>query len=135
MKKAKLIFVLMISIAFISCTCKQKSTVQTDVVELISVAEFQELDLNVQLIDIRTPKEYAEGFIKNAKNINFYDDDFLSRMSTLDKSIPVYIYCRSGGRSGKAAIQLDEAGFTKVYDLEGGIKEWIKKEKAITNKQ
>ena len=135
MKKAKLLFVLMISIAFISCTCKQKSTVQTDVVELISVADFQELDSNVQLIDIRTPKEYAEGFIKNAKNINFYDDDFLSQMSTLDKSIPVYIYCRSGGRSGKAATQLDEAGFTKVYDLEGGIKEWIKKEKAITNKQ
>ena len=135
MKKVKLLFVLMISIAFISCSCKQKNTVQTDVVELISVSEVQELDSNVQLIDVRTPEEYAEGFIKNAKNINFYDDDFLSQMSSLDKNKPVYVYCKSGGRSGKSATQLKEAGFTKVYDLEGGITAWIEKEKTITNKQ
>ena len=135
MKKVKLLFVLMISIAFISCTCKQKNTVQTDVVELISVTAVQELDSNVQLIDVRTPEEYAGGFIKNAKNINFYDDNFLSEMSSLDKNKPVYVYCKSGGRSGKAATQLKESGFTKVYDLEGGITSWIEKEKALTNNQ
>jgi rhodanese-related sulfurtransferase len=125
MKKVKLLFVLMISIAFISCTCKQNNTVQSDVVELISVTAVNELDSNVQLIDVRTPEEYAEGFINNANNINFFDDDFLSQMSVLDRDKPVYLYCKSGGRSGKAAIQLKEAGFTKVYDLEGGITKWI----------
>jgi phage shock protein E len=74
------------------------------------------------------------AFINNAKNINFFDDDFLSQMSVLDTDKPVYLYCKSGGRSGKAAIQLKEAGFTKVYDLEGGITAWIEKEKALPNK-
>jgi rhodanese-related sulfurtransferase len=134
MKKVKLLFFLMISVAFISCTCKQNNTVQADVVELISVTSVNELDSNVQLIDVRTPEEYAEGFINNAKNINFFDDDFLSQMSVLDTDKPVYLYCKSGGRSGKAAIQLKEAGFTKVYDLEGGITAWIEKEKALPNK-
>ena len=135
MKKTKYIFILLISIAFVSCSCKQKNQSQTGVVELISVADVHKLDSNVQLIDVRTPKEYANGFIKNAKNINIFDDNFLDQMSVLDKSKPVYVYCKSGRRSGKAAIQLKEAGFTKVYDFEGGITEWIKKEKVITNKQ
>ena len=134
MKKVKLLFFLMISVAFISCTCKQNNTVQADVVELISVTTVNELDSNVQLIDVRTPEEYTEGFINNAKNINFFYDDFLSQMSVLDTDKPVYLYCKSGGRSGKAAIQLKEAGFAKVYDLEGGITAWIEKEKALSNK-
>ncbi len=83
---------------------------------------------NVQLIDVRRPEEYAEAHIKNASNINFYDADFIEKMTqNLDKSKPVYLYCRSGGRSGKAAAQLSELGF-KVYDLEGGILDWKSKE-------
>lgn len=81
---------------------------------------------SVQLIDVRTPKEYKDGHIKNSENIDFYDTDFLTQMNKLDKNKPLYIYCRSGGRSGKAAIQLKEQGFTKVYDLQGGILDWKK---------
>jgi len=81
---------------------------------------------SVQLIDVRTPKEYKDGHIKNSENINFYDTDFLTQMNKLDKNKPLYIYCRSGGRSGKAAAQLKEQGFTKVYDLQGGILDWKK---------
>lgn len=125
----------MVAIIFVSCSCKQKEIVQADVVELISVVDLQKLDTNIQLIDIRTQEEYQEGYIKNAKNINFFDDDFLNQMSLLDKSKPVYVYCKSGGRSAKASTQLKEAGFTKIYDLEGGITDWIEKEKEITNRQ
>jgi rhodanese-related sulfurtransferase len=39
----------------------------------------------------------------------------------LDKTQPVYIYCRSGNRSAKSAIRLQEMGFEKIYDLEGWI--------------
>ena len=81
---------------------------------------------SVQLIDVRTPQEFKEGHIKNAGNINFYDSDFLTQMNKLDKNEPLYIYCRSGGRSGKAALQLKEQGFTEVYDLQGGIIDWKK---------
>ncbi|MDJ0646121.1 MAG: rhodanese-like domain-containing protein [Flavobacteriaceae bacterium] len=78
----------------------------------------------VQLIDVRSPEEFLEGHLKNAKNINFYDGDFMQQMlKELDESKPVYLYCKSGGRSGKAAAKLSERGF-KIYDLKGGILDW-----------
>ncbi len=132
MKNLKLILIALITIAFISCNSQKKDEKQLVIVELISVVELQKIDRDVQLIDVRTPEEYAEGYIKNAVNINFYDDDFLEQMSALDKDKPVYVYCRLGGRSGKASAQLKEAGFTKVYDLEGGITKWLEDEKVIT---
>lgn len=122
---------LVISLTVYSCKEKTKDTDngQNAAVVLGTTDEFKaatEQD-NIQLIDVRTPKEYAEGHLKNAENINFYDDDFMQQMEKLDKEKPVYIYCRSGGRSGKAAKQLADEGFTEIYDLDGGILEWNKK--------
>ncbi|HHC79221.1 MAG TPA: rhodanese-like domain-containing protein [Flavobacteriia bacterium] len=78
----------------------------------------------VQLVDVRTPKEYNNERIKGAININYYEESlFKNKMATLDKSQPVYVYCRSGVRSSKSAKILKNAGF-KVYDLKGGIKAW-----------
>ena len=78
----------------------------------------------VQLVDVRTPREYNTERINGAININYYEEElFRKKMATLDKSQPVYVYCRSGIRSGKSAIILKNAGF-KVYDLKGGIKAW-----------
>ncbi len=94
------------------------------IAELISPNDLKAKLGDIQLVDVRTSKEYADGYIKNAVNINFYDDDFIVQMSKLDKNKELYIYCRSGGRSGKAAKKLKEAGFTKVYDLQGGIMNW-----------
>jgi rhodanese-related sulfurtransferase len=78
---------------------------------------------NVQLIDVRTPKEFKDGHIPKAKNINIYDADFMKQTNVLDKSKPVYVYCRSGVRSMKAAKKLKNAGY-KVYNLNDGIKGW-----------
>jgi len=76
------------------------------------------------LLDARTPQEVREGHIEGAINLNFYDSDFREQLESLDESKPVYVYCRSGGRSGRAAKMLRAAGFPKVYDLEGGILAW-----------
>jgi rhodanese-related sulfurtransferase len=62
--------------------------------------------------------------LKNAQNICVTDDDFKQQVNVLDKEKPVYVYCRSGKRSARAAEILKEMGFTKVYDLQGGIMEW-----------
>lgn len=76
---------------------------------------------NVQILDVRTPEEVAEGKIDGSMNINFYDGDFKSQVAAkLDKSVPVYLYCRSGGRSQKALQILKELGFSTVYELNGG---------------
>ncbi len=92
--------------------------------ELISPSDLNTKLGDIQLIDVRTPNEYASGHIKGSKNINFYDGNFIEEMSKLNKDREVYIYCRSGGRSGKAASKLKAVGFTKIYDLQGGMKNW-----------
>lgn len=74
----------------------------------------------VQLIDVRTPQEYQEGHIPEAVNIDFFSENFAKDFQKFDKKQPIYIYCKSGNRSGKAAKKLSELGFEKIYDLEGG---------------
>lgn len=81
---------------------------------------------NVQLLDVRTPKEIAQGFIKTASFINYFDEDFaIKAIDTLDKNKPVYLYCRTGNRSSKAVKILEEKGF-KAYNVLGGYNQWKK---------
>lgn len=56
-----------------------------------------------QIIDIRTPEEFAAGHIENAKNIDFYQDDFANQIGQLEKDKTYFMYCRSGNRSSQAA--------------------------------
>ncbi len=123
-------YLLIITFIFTLTSCAQSKAKDTEtaqtkpVVELISHTDLNPKLGDIQLIDVRTPKEYAAGHIKSAVNINFFDDDFISQMSKLDKDKEIYVYCRSGGRSGKASKKLEAAGFTKVYNLKGGFKNW-----------
>lgn len=134
MRPLKLFFVVAMLLSF-SCKQEKKEKVKTNTavaeqaqvsIEKLSISDFKAKigSGTVQLIDVRTPEEYTEEHLENAKNINLFDDDFITRInSELDKAQPVYIYCRSGTRSGKAAIKFSEQGF-KVYDLKGGILGW-----------
>lgn len=96
------------------------------VIKLVTVEEFKELDAlrDVQLLDIRTPEEYKSGYIEGYRNMDYLSDTFKEEMETLDKSKPIVIYCRSGGRSGRCATLMLEIGFKEIYDLEGGIIQW-----------
>lgn len=81
---------------------------------------------DVQLIDVRTPEEYEGGHIDDAVNYNIIDSDgFLKQIESLDKEEPVYLYCKMGGRSSRAAQLLKEQGFTKIYDYSGGYNDWV----------
>lgn len=79
---------------------------------------------DAQLVDVRTPEEYNSGHIQNSLNLNVYDSNFDKEISKLDKSKPVFVYCRSGGRSSSAASKLVDMGFSEIYDLQGGITAW-----------
>ena len=82
---------------------------------------------NTQLVDVRTAREYKSGRIANAINIDLFRPGYFRlEFHKLDKQKPVYIYCRSGQRSRKAAQKLLNWGFKEIYDLEGGILEWEK---------
>lgn len=77
------------------------------------------------LLDVRTPGEFGERHLAGALNIDYNGADYNSRIGNLDKTQPVYVYCLSGGRSAAAAQTLTEIGFTKVFEMKGGISRWI----------
>ena len=79
----------------------------------------------VQLVDVRTNREFRKGHLARAINIDYYKaSKFRKDFEKLDKTKPVYIYCRSGHRSQKAGRRILNMGFPKVYDLEGGLNNW-----------
>ncbi len=77
-----------------------------------------------QLVDVRTDQEYKVSHLRDAQNICVTDSDFKEKVQGLDKNKPVYVYCKSGGRSGRAAKILQDMGFKEIYDLDGGITKW-----------
>ncbi len=81
-------------------------------------------ETGVQLIDVRTQEEFQAGHLNGALNWDIENGDFQKNMPSLDKNKPVLVYCAVGGRSATSANKLNAAGYTKVYDLKGGIKAW-----------
>lgn len=84
-----------------------------------------------QLIDVRTSGEYNSGHLPHAENMDINGGDFEELASTLDKSSPVFVYCKSGGRSANALEVLQAMGFKQVYNLKGGILAWQAEGKSL----
>ena len=98
---------------------KQASIVMVGVEEFASISTQKD----IRLIDVRTPKEYAEGHLSGAGNIDVKDSSFAVQIKGIKGTVAVY--CRSGRRSMMAAEQLAKQGCT-VYNLDGGILAWQK---------
>lgn len=79
------------------------------------------------IIDVRTSQEFHSGHLKEASNVDFYSESFLDKLKILRKDVPIFLYCRSGGRSSLAASMMVDLGFDKVYNLIGGIGSWNSK--------
>jgi rhodanese-related sulfurtransferase len=97
---------------------------QSDKFEILETSKYKEAisGSKVQLVDVRTAKEYQQGHIGKAINIDFFNaGEFQKSFEKLHKDQPVYLYCQSGNRSQKAARKLIQMGFEKIYDLKGGI--------------
>jgi len=126
---------LLIFISILTLSCNNKSNSKTDnqlgEIKRISALEFKEKSKNNTIIDIRTPREYTQGYIEGAININYYDKTFLEQIAKLDKNKPIYIYCRSGNRTSSAAKKLKKFGFLEVNDLQGGIMSWARNQYKI----
>ena len=78
----------------------------------------------VQILDVRTPAEFAEGHLANAINIDFEANDFAQQIKKLDKNSTYAVYCRSGRRSALAADQMSKVGFKNLFNMSGGILDW-----------
>ena len=112
-----------------SC-CQQTKTEQC---ETLAVEEFSQrmMSKSVVLVDVRTPKEFAEGHLEGATNV-VWGDDFEKqwKVAGIKKRFTVAVYCRSGRRSKAAASALVKQGY-KVIELEGGIMAWQKAGKPV----
>lgn len=85
-------------------------------------------DPTLQVLDVRTPVEYDEVHVTQARleSIDRLDPATLVRSGVVDPEKPIYLFCRSGGRATKAAEKLTHAGFKQAVVVEGGTLAWIK---------
>ncbi|MGL2964310.1 rhodanese-like domain-containing protein [Flavobacterium sp. RSB2_4_14] len=120
--KSKIYSFIVISFLFFSCQGQQSKTVQT--VDVKTFAEKLKATDNAQLLDVRTPEEFSGEHIENATNVNWNGTDFIAKAEKYDKSKPIFVYCKVGGRSSQAASKLAELGFKEIYNLDGGIMKW-----------
>lgn len=79
------------------------------------------------ILDVRTLSEFKDGHLENAENLDFYSDTFKDELGKMDKNKTYLIYCKTGNRSGKSLKIMDEMGFTEVYNMLGGYKDWSRK--------
>ena len=107
--------------------CKGYSDLKTEAFEAMLAG-----DKPFQLVDVRTPDEYAEGHLPGAVNIDWQAADFEAKeFELLAKDRPVLVYCRSGRRSAEAAEKLGKDGYD-VFNLTGGYLAWTEAEKPVT---
>jgi len=101
----------------------------------LSVSEFSNkvAEAGVVTLDVRTPGEFNEGHIEGALLVDFQSGNFENEIASLDKSKTYAVYCRSGNRSGQAIEVMREAGFTNIYNLNGGVIDWANAGKTLVN--
>ena len=84
-----------------------------------------ENDTNAVMLDVRTSEEFESKRIPRSINIDFYNPEiFMQEVGKLDKDKSYYIYCRTGVRSANSCHLMKDLGFTKTYNLIGGIVDW-----------
>jgi len=99
------------------------AVVEQKVAEIVTVDWEKAFEMNkagAVLIDVRTPAEVAKGMASSAA-INIPLQEMPQRLSEFPKDKDLLIYCRSGKRSMAASKFLVENGYTRVFNVDGGI--------------
>jgi phage shock protein E len=86
--------------------------------------QFQQFESDVQVIDVRSGDEWKDGHHPDAQHLPHTTILDGNGFSELDKTKPVVLYCRSGGRAEQAKTYLEAQGFTNVKNL-GGISDLV----------
>ena len=128
MRKIILLFICLISLFSCRETKNKKfdKKLNEEIIENVNADFFYQLIETGDgiIIDVRTSKEFNSSHIIDATNIDFNSEDFLDKLKIVRKDVPIYVYCRSGGRSSSAASEMKKLGFKKVYNLLEGIGSW-----------
>ena len=101
---------------------------QPPIIQEINKEEVHDLieKSSINIIDIRTNKEFSQGSIKDSYNIDFQKREFIDNLNALDKEKEYIIYCMSGNRSEKASLIMKSLGFKIIYHYKKGYNDWIK---------
>ena len=110
MKKILSISFVFVAMFLNSCTNGQNKSGKTNLSAVEFAAKIKEIP-TAPLVDVRSPEEYSSGHLQDSKNINWNGSNFESEIIKLDKTKPVFVYCKAGGRSSEAASKLKELGF------------------------
>ncbi len=103
---------------------------QSQVAKRISLDEAYKLiqqhkdDAKFVILDVRTPKEYADGHIPQAINLDYYVPDYKARLDKLAKDRIYLIHCAIGGRSLKTLKLMKRLNFQEVYEFKAGFRGW-----------
>jgi len=72
------------------------------------------------ILDVRTPEEIAQGNVKGSMHLDYRNPNFETELKKLQKDKTYFVYCKSGGRSGKTIKKMEELGFSRAYNILGG---------------
>lgn len=122
------LYVLLIIIAAVIIYSVFTYFYQKKIVKTVTEEEFRAGYRKAQLIDVREPNEFDAGHILGARNIPM--SQIKMRTKEIRPDLPVYLYCQSGMRSGRAAQFLHKKGYKDLTQLQGGFKKWTGKVKA-----
>ncbi|MFC2153290.1 rhodanese-like domain-containing protein [Actinomycetota bacterium] len=122
--KPRILIVVSIVLAAVALASCSSSSATLETVAPQTAAQVIADNPDAVVLDIRTPEEFAAGFIEGAVNIDFYAADFAAQLDQLDKGTEYVVYCRSGNRSGEAMGIFADLGFETVTEIDGGIVNW-----------
>ena len=77
------------------------------------------------LIDCRRPDEYQKARLPDALHVDYLDYDFWERIARLSPVETYLVYCNSCRRSTRACTLMQNGGFSRVYNLDGGLNRWL----------
>lgn len=103
-------------------------------IALLKADDFEKKAASIEdkiILDVRTPEEYNESHLNKAILLDYYRTDFKNQVTKLDKTKPIFVYCKGGGRSTSSCEILKNLGFKEVYNLQGGITDWKKAGKSV----
>ncbi len=117
----KILIKLLLTTLSFACVSQKAGDVSVHTLKAINFSITQDSIL----LDVRTLKEFDTGKIATSKNIDVTKtDDFTAQVKKLDKSKHYFIVCRSGNRSRKAIVLMQDLGFQNLYNISGGILAW-----------
>jgi len=115
---------ILVLVSFILFSCNGQTAKNSQILDAKTFSEKIIATPNAQILDVRTAAEFSSDHIDHALNIDWLGNNFEKETEKIDKTKPVFVYCKSGVRSQSAATKLSELGFTKIYLLQGGILKW-----------